>query len=189
MEFFESIPYVIKYKQGKENVVADALSRRYALISTLNAKLLRFEHLKELYDSDPDFCDIFCACEKMGKGDYYRHEGFLFKGSRLCVPQSSIRELLVREALGGGLMGYFGITKTLEVLHSHFYWPHMKRDVARICERCVKCRHAKSRVNPHGLYTPLPIPSSPWVDVSMDFVLGLPRSKTGRDSVFVIVEL
>ena len=104
------------------------------------------------------------------------------------MPQSSIRELLVREAHGGGLMGHFGITKTLEVLHSHFYWPHMKRDVARICERCVKCRHAKSRVNPHGLYTPLPIPSSPWVDVSMDFVLGLPRSKTGRDSVFVIVD-
>ena len=42
VEFIEPFPYVIKYKQGKENVVADALSRRYALISTLNAKLLGF---------------------------------------------------------------------------------------------------------------------------------------------------
>ena len=33
-------PYVIRYKQGKDNVVADALSRKYALISTLNVKLL-----------------------------------------------------------------------------------------------------------------------------------------------------
>ena len=31
-EFIEAFPYVIKYKQGKENVVADALSRRYALL-------------------------------------------------------------------------------------------------------------------------------------------------------------
>ncbi|GKU93196.1 hypothetical protein SLEP1_g6806 [Rubroshorea leprosula] len=40
VEFLETFPYVIKYKQGKENIVADALSRRYTLISTLSAKLL-----------------------------------------------------------------------------------------------------------------------------------------------------
>ena len=43
-----------------------------------------------------------------------------------CVPNCSLRELLVREAHGGGLMGHFGITKTLEVLHEHFYWHNMK---------------------------------------------------------------
>ena len=55
MEFIETFPYVIKYKQGKENIVADALSRRYALVSTLNAKLLRFEYVEELYANDDDF--------------------------------------------------------------------------------------------------------------------------------------
>ena len=53
----------------------------------------------------------------------------------------------------------------------------MKRDVERVCARCVTCRKAKSRVLPHGLYTPLSIPSVPWVDISMDFVLGLLGSK------------
>ena len=42
VEFIETFPYVIAYKQGKENVVADALSRRYVLISTLTSKLLGF---------------------------------------------------------------------------------------------------------------------------------------------------
>jgi hypothetical protein len=187
MEFIETFPYVIKYKQGKENIVADALSRRYALVSTLNAKLLGFEYVKELYVNDDDFASVYGACEKAAFGKFYRLDGYLFRENRLCVPNSSMRELLVREAQGGGLMGHFGVRKTLDVLYEHFFWPKMKRDVERVCARCVTCRQAKSRVLPHGLYTPLPVPSAPWVDISMDFVLGLPRSRKGRDSIFVVV--
>ena len=131
---------------------------------------------------------MYSACEKSAVGKYYRHEGFLFRKNKLCVPHCSMRDLLVRESHGGGLMGHFGIAKTLAILQEHFYWPHMKWDVERICERCVTCRQAKSRIQPHGLYTPLPIPSEPWIDISMDFVLGLPRTKCGRDSIFVVVD-
>ncbi|XP_058006772.1 uncharacterized protein LOC131182140 [Hevea brasiliensis] len=143
-EFIEGFPYVIQYKQGKENVVADALSRR--------------------------------------------HNGFLFRENKLCVPKCSIRELLVKESHVGGLMGHFGVAKTLEILKEHFYWPHMKRDVERLCARCVTCMKAKSKVRPHGQYMPLSVPSEPWVDLSMDFILGLPRTKKGHDSIFVVAD-
>ncbi|RDY08353.1 hypothetical protein CR513_07442, partial [Mucuna pruriens] len=53
----------------------------------------------------------------------------------------------------------------------------MKRDVHHIYDRCLVCKSTKAKVKPHGSYTPLPIPIMPWVDLSMDFVLGLPRSK------------
>jgi hypothetical protein len=43
VKFIETFPYVIRYKQGKENVVADALSRRYALLSILDTNMLGFE--------------------------------------------------------------------------------------------------------------------------------------------------
>lgn len=175
--FVETFPYVIKYKAGKTNVVADALSRRYALVAILDAKLLGFHMIKELYDTDHDFSEIYKQCSRSGKGKFFIHDGFLYCNNKLCIPSCSIRELLTREAHGGGLMGHFGVTKTLGSLQEHFYWPRMRRDVERVVARCTTCHRTKSRLQPFGLYTPLPIPSTPWVDLSMDFVLGLPRSK------------
>ena len=141
-------------------------------------------NVKELYANDDDFASVYGACEKAAFGKFYRLYGYLFKENRICVPNSSMCELLVHEAHGGGLMGHFCVRKTLDILYDHFFWPKMKRDVERACAGCITCRQAKSRVLPHGLYTPLAVPSAPWVNISMDFVLGLPRSRNGRDSIF-----
>jgi len=96
--------------------------------------------------------------------------------------------LLLQESHAGGLMGHFGREKTLLMLADHFYWPKMRRDVDRFVKRCVTCNTSKSKLKPHGLYTPLPTPNTPWADISMDFVLGLPRTKRGHDSIFVVVD-
>lgn len=57
VEFLEQFPDVIRHKKGKNNVVVDALSHRYALLSTLETKFLGFECIKELYEHDADFSD------------------------------------------------------------------------------------------------------------------------------------
>jgi hypothetical protein len=53
---------------------------------------------------------------------------------------------------------------------------------------CTTCNKAKSQLNPHGLYMSLSVPSVAWEDISMDFVLGLPRTKRVRDNIFVVVD-
>ncbi|RDX96487.1 Retrovirus-related Pol polyprotein from transposon 17.6, partial [Mucuna pruriens] len=108
VEFLEEFPYVIKHKQGKANIVDDALCRRYTLLAMLKTKMLGFESLKDLYMGDDDFKEAYELCANSANGGFFRHEGFLFKENRLCVLRSSIREFLVREVHEGGLMGHFG---------------------------------------------------------------------------------
>jgi hypothetical protein len=115
-------------------------------------------------------------------------DGLLYRANKLCVLASSVHLLFLQEAHGGGLMGHFGVKKIEDVLVAHFFWPKMRRDVERYVSRCTTCNKTKSRLNPHGLYMSLPVPSVPWEDISMDFVLGLPRTKRGRDSIFVVVD-
>ena len=189
VEFIESFPYVIKHKKGKENVIADALSRRYTLLSQLDCRIFGLESIKEQYSNDADFKDALLHCREGHTWNrFVISDGFLFRANRLCIPVGSVRLLLLQEAHGGGLMGHFGAKKTTDVLATHFYWPKLRRDVERYVARCTTCQKAKSRLNPHGLYMPLPVPSIPWADISMDFVLGLPRTKRGRDSIFVVVD-
>ena len=190
VEFMESFPYIVKYKKGKENVVADALSRKNTLLLTrLEFHVLGLDEIKELYPSDPYFGSIFAKCSiERGFDDFYLHKGFLFKRNKLCIPDSSLRKLLLEESHSGGLMGHFGRDKTYAMLSTHYFWPRMFCDVARLVRRCTTCLQAKSTTYPYGLYTPLPIPHVPWSDISMDFVLGLPRTKNNKDSIFVVVD-
>ena len=62
MEFIETFPYVVKYKQGKNNTVVDALSRRYNLFTSRSTKILGFEHIKKLYRDYHNFGTIYASC-------------------------------------------------------------------------------------------------------------------------------
>jgi hypothetical protein len=98
------------------------------------------------------------------------------------------------EKLSGPSLNYSTYDKELYTLvrlletWQHYLWPKMRRDVERYMSRCTTCNRAKSRLNPYGLYMPRPVPSMPWEDIYMDFILGMPRTKRGRDRFFVVVD-
>jgi len=59
VEYIEKFPYVIKRKHGKTIIVVDALSRRYILLINLETIVLGFDHIKEFYQNDYNFSQIF----------------------------------------------------------------------------------------------------------------------------------
>jgi hypothetical protein len=92
---------------------------------------------------------------------YVLHDGLLYRANKLCVPTSSVHILFLQEVHGGGFMGHFGVKKTNDVLVTHFFWSKMRHDMERYVSRCTTYNKAKYRLNPHGLYMPLSIPSVP----------------------------
>lgn len=81
--------------------------------------------------------------------------------------------LFVREADDGALMGHFGIAKKIYIMRDHFYVPHMRKDDETICGRCVTCKQAKSKVQSHIFYIPLPIPVHTWNYIFMECLVFL----------------
>ena len=80
VEFLESFPYIIKYKKGKDNVVADALSRKECLLTRLEIDVVGLDEIKDLYSSDNFFGPIFGKCSpNRGFQDF------------LCTKDSSLR--------------------------------------------------------------------------------------------------
>ena len=101
--------------------MADALSRRHALFSKLEVQILGFENIPELYKEDQDFAPTFAKCQHRAQWGFYVFEGYLFKEGKLCIPQGTHRKLLVKESHEGGLMGHFGVDKTLEILKGKLF--------------------------------------------------------------------
>ena len=68
----------------------------------------------------------------------------------------------------------------------HFFWTGMKKDILTFVAECDVCqRHKGETINTPGTLQPLPIPTSIWTEVSMDFITGLPKS--GNKSVIMVV--
>lgn len=134
----------------------------------MRSVVIGFEVIKTLYEEDSDFGTLWNTCLGGPKNQFFIHDRFLFSGKQPCVPNCSLKEAIIREAHGGGLAGDFGRDKTLIMVQERFYWPKLVQDVEKIVKRCVTCHKAKMHGSNAGLYTPLPIPTAPWEDVSMN---------------------
>jgi len=89
---------------------------------------------------------------------------------------------------GSALGGHSGIPVTFRRVKQLFAWPGLKTSVHDFVSTCQICQQAKpERVKYPGLLEPLPVPSSAWQMVSMDFIEGLPRSG-GKNCILVVVD-
>ncbi len=184
--------------EGKNNVVADALSRRadYALgvIMAVKPSEEFFVQLRRDAGKDAEYQRTLTAVEKQTRTDFSVRDGLVYHHSQgatqLYVPAGELREKVLCEAHDVRTSGHLGRDKTLERLKRQYYWPQMGRDVhtyVRTCPMCQKCKAGNAK--PIGLLHPLPIPEKPWDEVSMDLIVQLPTCKeSGYDAVVTFVD-
>ena len=109
---------------------------------------------------------------------------------RLVIPDvPSIKQKLMQEVYSVPYAGHLGYQKTLKKLQQHFYWPDHTLEIRDFVLSCEICQQEKSvhRV-PAGLLEPLTLPEQKWADVSLDFIIGLPRSTEGYDGILIVVD-
>ncbi|XP_075523974.1 uncharacterized protein LOC142556397 [Primulina tabacum] len=72
-----------------------------------------------------------------------------------------------------------------------YWWPSgMKNDIEKFISECLTCQQVKiEHQRPAGTLQSLPIPQWKWEHITMDFVLGLPRTPKGYNSIWVIVDM
>jgi hypothetical protein len=88
-----------------------------------------------------------------------------------------------------GLRGHSGVSATYNKVKALFAWPRMKHDISEYISRCQVCQQAKPENSKlPSLLQPLPIPEQAWHTVSLDFVEGLPKSKS-FDTVLLVIDI
>jgi hypothetical protein len=86
VEFKETFLYIIKHKKGKDNVITDALSRHYTMLSQLDHKIFGLESIKELYATDFDFKEAYENYrERRTWNKYVLHDGLLYRAKQNFV--------------------------------------------------------------------------------------------------------
>ncbi|TFY56794.1 hypothetical protein EVJ58_g7424 [Rhodofomes roseus] len=141
------------------------------------------------YQEDAFFTDILrnpkhYKSYDVSKGLIYLKE----KGTnQLCIPNvmvnnHSVWEILIRHA--HSLLAHLGAMKTLGYLREQVWWKTMGCDIQKYCDTCMTCKHSKpSNQKPYGLLNPLPVASTPWEAIGIDFMRLMPKSKD-RDGTY-----
>jgi hypothetical protein len=181
--------FSVEYRQGKLNVVADALSRRdeatmeshalsspsFALYNTLRNELNMHPRAIQLRAQ---------LAEGTAPEGWSEVDGILmYQGHAFLPDESTLWTQILDHA---HTMGHEGGEKALNRFRSSFYSPSARRRVREFVRGCPMCQRNKTEhLHPAGLLQPLPVPRQVWDDIAMHFIEGFP--KVGGKSVILTV--
>ncbi|GJU64840.1 putative reverse transcriptase domain-containing protein, partial [Tanacetum coccineum] len=100
-----------------------------------------------------------------------------------------VRKLIMDEAHTSRYSVHPGADKMYYDLRDLYWWPGMKRDIAEYVSRCLTCSKIKAEhQKPSGFLQQPEIPEWKWEKITMDFVTKLPKSSSGHDTIWVVVD-
>ena len=210
-ELLGQYKFRIHYTPGKENGRADALSRRSDYINTKDSNeraILRQESDGSLVPNQtiatamriegPDMINrLVQSYDNDATAMELRKEQpdatvLTFKG-KAYIPGKCIKEM-IRDHHDDPLHGHPGVARTMELIRRNYDAPRLKSHVETYVKECIYCQQNKSaRHKPYGEIQFAPVSTTPWDDVTMDFITKLPKSKDPTtaelyDSIMVVVD-
>ncbi|GJS21588.1 putative reverse transcriptase domain-containing protein [Tanacetum coccineum] len=209
LELLSDYDCEIRYHPGKANVVADALSRKErvkplrvrALVMTIGLDLPKRileaqiearkpENLKS-EDVGGMLIENSKDPEKPRKEKLEpRADGTLCLNNRSWLPcYGDLRALIMHESHKSKYSVHPGSDKMYQDMKQLYWWPNMKADIATYVSKCLTCLRVKAEhQKPSGLLVQPAIPQWKWENITMDFVTKLPRTQSGNDTIWVIVD-
>nr|GEW22837.1 putative reverse transcriptase domain-containing protein [Tanacetum cinerariifolium] len=99
------------------------------------------------------------------------------------------RDMIMHESHKSKYSIHPGSNKMYQDLKKLYWWLNMKADIATFVSKCLTCAKVKAEhQKPSGLLQQPEIPKWKWEKITMDFVSRLPRTLSGYDSIWVIVD-
>ncbi|GKB08178.1 putative reverse transcriptase domain-containing protein, partial [Tanacetum coccineum] len=209
LEFLNNYNCEIRYRLGKANVVADALSRKERI------KPLRIRALFMTIGLDlpKEILEAQTKARKPKNLEAKDVRGMLVDTSResknlikeklgpctdrtLCLNNKSwlpcysdLRTLIMHESQKLKYSVHPGSNKMYQYMKKLYWWPNMKVDIATYVSKCVTCLKVKAEhQKPSGLLVQPEIPQWKWDNITMDFITKIPRMSSGYDTIWVIVD-
>ncbi|GJZ53450.1 putative reverse transcriptase domain-containing protein [Tanacetum coccineum] len=100
-----------------------------------------------------------------------------------------LRDLIMHESHKSKYSIHPGSDKMYHDLKKLYWWPNMKAIIAEYVSKCLTCSRVKAECQkPSGLLVQPEIPMWKWERITMDFVTKLPKTSTGHDAIWVIVD-
>ncbi|GJW83798.1 putative reverse transcriptase domain-containing protein [Tanacetum coccineum] len=169
----------IRYHPGKANVVADALSRKEQNkpLQSEDVGCMLIENSKDPEKSRK---------EKLEP----RADGTLCFNNRSWLSCfGDLRALIMHESHKLKYSVHPGSDKMYQDMKQLYWWPNIKVDIATYVGKCLTCLKVKAEhQKPSGLLVQPAIPQWKWDNITMDFDTKLPRTQSGNDTIWVIVD-
>jgi hypothetical protein len=168
MALLSEFDFEIKHIKGKENRVADALSRSMKMIHLVAVSTCETnvrERVRNAQETDAFFKTVTSYLRKEStrikyEGYQMLDEGMLTYINRLYIPScDELRRFIMDELHKIPYTGHPGYQKMIIATRKQFYWPGLKKDIDDYLAKCLECQQVKvEQRHPVGLLQPLPIP-------------------------------
>ncbi|GJT57407.1 putative reverse transcriptase domain-containing protein [Tanacetum coccineum] len=176
------------------NVVTDALSRKERVkpkrVRAMNMTLQSSIKGKILVAQEEASDESMRLQKGVDEMIERKSDEALYYLDRIWFPlKGDVRTLIMDEAHNLKYSVHLGADKMYYDLRDRYWWPGMKKDIAVYVSRCLTCLKVKAEHQRLSSLLQQPeIPEWKWERIAMDFVTKLPRTSSGHDAIWVIVD-